>query len=177
VTEDVDITEHDLAEQVIAMLPEGTTAQHGATLLDLIEQHATPSLLGWSHSRHVTSLGTYVKGVKADQEKRRQAERDITYGVSSATGLPISPTLSVKTDAGPQLMLWFRASPQQFVEAVLREQQVVDGRHNSNSVRMRVVQLLLDNEELMALATLEDVCRSLGLDPQALNLNELDVAS
>lgn len=172
-----DLTERDLAEQVLTSLPNGTKNAHGSALLRLIEQHDINHVNAWRQGRLIASLGRYVSDVRADLERQRQAERDLTYGVASSTGLPISPTLSVKTDEGRQLLLWYRASPRQFIDAVLREQQVVDGRHSSNALRMQVVQLLLDHEELMDLPTLEDVCKSLELNPQSLDLDSLEAAS
>lgn len=122
----------------------------------------------------MSALGAYVQGIKAAEEKRKQADRLMSLGVSTATGRPISPVISIRRpDGSSQGVLWTEAEPLAFVEAVLREQRVVDGRNDSNALRLAIVRLIESREDLAALPTLGDVCREVGVDPDALDLSEL----
>lgn len=162
----------DLAEEVIADLPNGSKQERGEEFLVRAEERGV--LAEWIRERTVASLGSYVHGVKVGLERREQAQRLISYGVSAATGRPITPTLSVRTEDGSrQGVLWIDATPAQFIEAVLREQNVIDGRSDSNAVRLKVVRLLEERPDLMTLPTLGHVCKVIGMDPDALGLDGL----
>lgn len=71
-------------------------------------------------------------------------------------------------------MLWTEASPRQFIEAVLREQSVIDGRNDSNAIRLQVVEMIQTDKRLMELGTLRDVCAELDVDPDMLGLDDTD---
>lgn len=168
---------HAIAEQVAAMDPKGTKSAWGKAFLTLAAEHGMDDLADWQAAQLIAASGTYVAKVRAAEERRRQAERLLTLGLSTAGGRPITPTLSVRAEGGGrQGVLWYEATPLQFIEAVMREQAVVDGRAESNAVRMRLAVQIRESEALMALPTLADVCAALGLDPDTLGLEGLEVA-
>lgn len=171
---DTDLTARDLAEQVIAWDAHASKSEWGEEMLRLIHEHDVDSLHEFVHAQTVHSLGAYVSSVKAGMEKKRQYERQLKRGVSTATGRPVKPTMSIRQDDGSTThMLWIEASPQQYVEAVLREARVVAGRAASNEIRMQVVEAIQGDENLADLPTLADVCRELAIDPDTLELAEL----
>lgn len=163
-----------IAEQVLAMHPKGGHAQWGHAYIDLVDELDADEVRPWMDERQAKDLGRYVGQVEAEREKRRRNERLMARGVAVGTGRPITPTLSVRTPRGTRLMLWTEASPAQFVEAVLREQNVTEGRLAANAVRLTLVQAIKGDDELMALPTLADVCERLGVDPDSLGLTDLE---
>lgn len=165
-------TLYDLAEKVIASDPTATKAEWGKSLLALTEG-ASGDLAAEVHSKLLGALGHYVSGIKSAQEKRRQKQRLMDMGIAY-NGRLINPMLSITTEDGdPQYALWLEATPRQFIDAVLKEQNVVDGRNTSNQVRMQVVKMLQEDESLMDMASLRDVCDQLGVDTDTLALEEL----
>lgn len=163
----------EIAEQVLALHPNASKATWGKVFLALAAEE--PKLEPWLEARQVTSLGHYVTQLKSRRAAQRRNERLIELGVSTATGRPISPTMSVRmADGSRQGVLWVEASPAQFVEAVLREQAVVDGRAESNAVRVQLAEILKGHEALMELPTLGDVCERLAIDPDTLGLEDLE---
>lgn len=170
-----DLTAHDLAEQVIAWDTTASKEQWGKEMLRLVEAHDTKALHEFVTARTVQALGSYVSSVKGAQEKRRQYERQLKRGVSAASGRPVKPTMSIRNEDGSTThMLWIEASPQQYVDAVLRESRVIGGRAASNEVRLQVVEAIQGDEALAEMDTLAQVCRELGIDPDTLALGELD---
>lgn len=159
--DDTDITPRDLAEQAIALHPKSTAAVLGIELSRLISLHA-PHLESWREELAIKALGRYCNTVKA-QLNQEGAPR-VTYD-----GRPMTSTISVNG----QLKLWTECSPAEFVEAVLREQNVVDGRDQSNRSRRAFVNLLRQREDLMAMPTLGDAAQAAGWDVAALDLDEL----
>lgn len=167
-----DITLHDLAGDVLAANPEGTKTQWGAALIRLVGDQED-AIVAEAQAKYVAAMGAYVSGVKAAQARADQSERTahVTYH-----GRPLTPTVSVRGEHGRQLKLWLDASPREFVEAVFREQSVVLGRLNSNKLRVKIAEMCRQDDALMDLDTLTDVCQELHLDPAELELEELDVA-
>lgn len=55
------------------------------------------------------------------------------------------------------------------------EQAVIEGRSTSNALRLQVVEWLENDDTLRELPTVGDVCRAVGVDPAALDLDELAV--
>lgn len=173
-TPSTNLTAHDLAEQVIRWDTNASKEQWGKEMLRLVEAYDTEGLHEFVNTRTVQALGAYVSSVKGAQERQRQYERQLQRGVSAASGRPVKPTMSIRKDDGSTThMLWIEASPQQYVDAVLRESRVIGGRAASNEIRLQVVEAIQADEELASLATLAQVCRKLGVDPDTLALGEL----
>jgi len=169
-----DLNAANLAGQVLSESPHGSKLEWGERFLELARFHAMPHIREFISQRTVAALGSYVAGIKAAEEKKRQNERILSRGISH-TGRLITPTISIRGgDGSRQQGLWVEASPFQFIEAVLREQNVIDGRAASNAMRMKVVEMLQSDPGLMDLATLGEVCRELGVDPDTLGLDELE---
>lgn len=165
----------DLASDVLAWDRRASKHEWGLDLLARVEDADDDALNEEVREKLIGKLGDYVAGVKAAAEKARQAERMLAVGYN---GRPITPTVSVRNEDGStQTMLWIDASPAQFMDAVLREQSVVDGRLRSNIVRLKVVDMLRQDDCLMDLPTLQDVCNALGVNPDTLGLDELDTGS
>lgn len=164
----------DLAADVLLWDPKGSKHDWGVDLLrrvEAAEDDERDTLNAEVREKMIAKLGEYVSGVKASSEKARQAERMLAVGYN---GRPITPTVSVRNiDGSTQSMLWVDATPAQFLEAVLREQSVIDGRRDSNIVRLKVVDMLRQDESLMDLPSLRDVCTVLNVDPDTLGLEEL----
>lgn len=173
-TDDDHVSPKDIAEQVLGDSPSATKNEWGQDFLRLAQEHDQESIEAFIHDRLVANLGSYVAKVKEVREEKRQQERLMQLGVSYA-GRPITRTISVSRSngGGRQMMLWTEASPAQFIEAVQREQHVIDGRKDSNAVRLLVVKMLTRDETLMGLPTLGDVCNHLDVDPDTLGLEEL----
>jgi hypothetical protein len=167
-----DLNLYSLAEQVLRANPKATKYEWGVELRQLVQFHDDRSVNAEVEEKTLTVLGQYVAGIKTNIEKQAQAERHIDRAVSYS-GRLMTPTLSVRTDLGSQTMLWTEASPQQFMEAVLREQAIIDGRRDSNRVRLSVFEMLKEDDQLSELPTLGDVCKQLHIDPDTLGLDEL----
>lgn len=168
-----DLTLADLADHVLALMPDGAKADCGRELLTAVRSYDIDTITTEVEARTIASLGSYVAGRKSAAAKTSQAERLMTYGVTY-TGRPISPTLSIRSEDGTsQLAAWTDATPRQFLDAVLREQKVIDGRNDSNRLRLHVVDLLTQDEALMGLPSLSSVCAALGVDPDLLGLDDL----
>jgi hypothetical protein len=89
----------------------------------------------------------------------------------------MAPTISIRNaEGGSQGVLWIYASPAQFIDAVRREQAIVDGRNASNRLRWEIVRMLEQDDHLRELATLKDVCVELGIDPDTLDLEALEAS-
>ena len=164
-----EVTLHDLAEEVLSIYPSARKDEWGEELIRRVGQEGD-AIQQEAHAKFVAAMGAYVSNIKAAQARAEQAER---VAQVSYHGRPLTPTISVRTDAGRQLMLWLDASPRQFVEAVFREQSVVVGRLNSNKLRVKVAEMCQQDEQLMELPTLADVCNELDVDPEELELEEL----
>lgn len=165
---------HDIADQVLAGNRTANKAEWGEEMWRLIAAHNDEELNGWLRARIVASLGSFVGQVKAAREQRKQKERQREYGVSSGSGRPVNPYLSVRGDDGSrQGLLWIEATPIQFMEAVFREEAVVRGRAEANAVRMKLAELIQEDEQLQELADLKTVCSELNIDPDTLGLAEL----
>ncbi len=165
-----DLTLSDLADQVLRWCPDGTKVDWGAEMFKLAELYGLDSEV---HAKTITALGTIVSHLKARRAKAAKAQRLLDLGVTFQ-GRPITPTLSIRGEDGDrQLPLWTEASPQQFVEAVLREQGVVDGRNDSNVIRLTLVRAMQADASLMELPTMLDVCVELGIDPDMVGVEEI----
>ena len=160
-TDDNDITPRDLAEQAIALHPKSTAAVLGMELDRLIALHA-PHLVEWREEQAIKTLGRYCNTVKA--QLNQEGAPKVTYD-----GRPMTSTISVNG----QLKLWTECTPAEFADAVAREQNVVDGRNQSNRSRRAFVDLLRQREDLMAMPTLGDAARAAGWDIDSLDLDEL----
>jgi hypothetical protein len=168
---------HAIAEEVIDLHPGADKATLGQAFLDTAEGSDMADFDDWCRAQLLRVAGQYVSGIRAAREKRRRNERLLSRGVAVATGRPITPTISVRgTDGSRQQVLWVEATPRQFVDAVLREQAVVDGRAESNAIRMQLAELVRGDEQLMALPALRDVCAELAIDPDTLGLEELEAS-
>lgn len=167
----------DIADEIIAGDREGGKDEWGREMWRLINEHDDEELNGFLHRRIITTLGAYVTSVNASNERRKQNKRLLSRGVSTATSRPVTPTLSVRRDNGTrQAALWTEVSPRQYMEAVFREQRVVQGRFDSNAIRMQVAELIRDDEHLMSLSTLDAVCAELNVDPDTLGLADLEAS-
>lgn len=173
-----DSVQQAIAEQVIGLHPHGSKREWGRAFLALAEDFADdPELAAWLRAREEASLGRYCADIQQHRQRVAQNERLMTRGVAVATGRPINPSLSIRNEGVAQLMHWIEATPEQFIEAVLREQRVVDGRRDANAVRLALVELMKDDERLMKLPTLADVCAELGIDPDTLGLGDLETGT
>lgn len=168
-----------IAEQVLGLHPKGTKLEWGKAFMALADDNFCddPDLQDWLESREYSSLGKYVSDVRASKEKAAQNERLMSRGVAVASGRPVNPSLSIRHEGVTQLTAWTEATPEQFIEAVLREQRVVDGRSDANAVRLGLVELMKDDEHLLSLPTLADVCAELGIDPDTLGLDDLETGT
>lgn len=167
-----DVTLLDLAQQVLTWAPNGTKQEWGAELLRLVHAHQSESLDREVENKLIAALGTYASGLKASRERSEQAQRMLDRGIAY-NGRLVTPTIAVRGDIGSQQVLWTEATPRQFIDAVLREQKVIDGRNDSNRMRRQLVELLLQDERLLDLDSLGAVCTELGIDPDTLALEEL----
>ncbi|MDH2424856.1 hypothetical protein [Sphaerisporangium sp. TRM90804] len=166
-----------IAEMVLGLHPGADKAIWGAEFIKLAAEHDDPEINAWIDSRLEAALGSYVNTVRTRREAQRRNERLIARGVSVTSGRLISPSMSVRrSDGARQGVLWVEATPAQFVEAVFREAAVVDGRAESNAIRMQLAALLKSDKQLMKLPTLADVCAELRLDPDTLALDTLPEA-
>jgi hypothetical protein len=166
-----------IAEQVLGMHPDADKNTWGRAFLELADEHDMPDLEDWREAQVVLAASRLVTRVKAARERRRRDERLLSRGVAVTTGRPITPSISVRTEDGArQTVLWVEATPRQFVDAVLREQAVVDGRAESNAIRMQLAELLQGDKKLMSLPALREVCAELEIDPDTLGLDELGAA-
>lgn len=166
-----------VAEQVLASHPDGNKEIWGRAFLEVAEEVDAEALERWTERKVIAAAGRAVSDFKGRREAQRRNERLIARGISVATGRPISPTISVRSpDGSRQHALWTQVPPQEFVEAVMREQSIVDGRRDANAIRLRLVRMLQADEQLMALPTLGDVCAELDIDPDTLGLDELEAA-
>lgn len=173
-----DLTLADLAEQVLLANYTGTKDQWGEELLQLVDAHDARCLAEEVRRKTVAALGNQVSQVKSRRERTAQNERLMARAVSAdgrPMGKPLSPTLSVRTESGArQSTLWIFATPRQYIDAVLREQKVIDGRNDSNAIRLHLVDLIQEDEHLQDLPTLKDVCDELGINPDTLGLEDLE---
>lgn len=165
---------HDLAEQVLAWDYHASKNEWGEEMLRLVRSHNDDELTQFVHERTVAALGAYIGSVKAAMERRKQQERILQRGISTATRRPVNPYLSVRgSDGSRQGLLWIEATPVQFMEAVFREETVVRGRAEANAVRMQLAELIQQDDGLQDLSSLKDVCSELHIDPDTLGLEEL----
>ena len=163
-----------IADQVLGLLPTGSKVDWANKFMDIADEQDDPAINAWLEQRLIVAIGDYINGRKALAAKHRQNQRLIDLGISVVNGRPISPHLSVRGDDGTrQGVLWIEATPQQFVDAVFREQAVVDGRAAANAVRMQLAGLIQSTPDLMVLPSLREVCDELKLDPDTLGLEEL----
>lgn len=171
-----DLTLSDLADQVLMANYNGTKRDWGQELLDLVRAHDEQHLMTAVHEKTVTALGNVVNSRKTSRETAAKNERLASRAVAY-TGRPLNPTISVRTESGArQGVLWIYATPRQYIDAVIREQKVIDGRNDANAVRLQLVELMQQDDHLQDLATLKDVCDELGIDPDTLGLDDLDAA-
>lgn len=173
-----DLTLADLADQVLSANSDGTKYEWGSELLDLVHAHDEPGLDAEVRGKTVVALGNLVNGRKSAQEKAAQQQRVKSLPIDY-NGRPLaSPTISVRGETGArQGVLWINATPQQYIEAVIREQRVVDGRNNANAIRLQLVEVMQRDEHLLTLSTLKDVCEELDINPDTLGLEDLEAAS
>lgn len=162
------LTPADLADQALEI--EGTSASKtilGKRMLDLIAEHDEAHINSWRHARLVASMGAFVS-----QHKARLIQDEAPK--VSYQGVPMTGGISVgSSNSSRQMALWLDVSPQEFIDAVQREQNVVDGRSASNRVRLQIMQIVTADEELSQLPTLRAVLDALEIDPNELNLDEL----
>lgn len=172
-----DLTLYDLANQALDAGYDCTKQEWGEELLRLADLHSESVAIQQElRDKHVATLGKYVSDVKAQREKRAHAKRLMNRAVSYS-GRVMTPTISIRNaDGVTQGVLWIDATPRQFIEAVRREQAIVDGRNDSNRVRWNLARACLDDEHLLDLPTLKDVCAEMGVDPDTLGLSELGAA-
>lgn len=164
-----------ITDQVLHLHPDGNKTEWGEVFLDLAAEQDPDAFEEWSRTKLLAAAGNAVSRESSRRRERERNERLLSRGVAAATGRPINPTMSFRAaDGSRQLLLWIDASPQQFVDAVMREQAIVDGRNDANAVRLQVVELLRKNKRLMALSTLRDVCTEMEIDPDTLGLDELE---
>jgi hypothetical protein len=161
----------ELADDVLAGNPKGSKAEWGRAMRDLA---AAEGMAAYLEAKLIETLGNYVSGRKASNEQHSQVARLAGLEVSH-TGRPLSPTISVRRpDGARQLVLWIDATPQQFIDAVFRQQNTIDGLQTANSVRFELAAQMQADESLLALPTLRAVCDRLDLDPDTLGLDELE---
>ncbi len=167
-----------IAEQVLGLYPDSSKVEWGQAFLELAGGFDEPEFAVWLEAREHSSLGAYVAAVKSAKERRAQHERLMARGLAVATGRPINPAMSIRRDGyAPTSMLWTEAQPQEFIEAVMREQRVVQGRLDANAARLALVALMKDDEHLLSLPSLGHVCDELGIDPDTLGLGDLETGT
>jgi hypothetical protein len=151
---------HELAEKVLTALgDDAPTLRYGEELEKLVL--ADRQLHHWLQERVWRSLGQLVISVRKQRD-----ERDVEVPTIRYDGRPMTKTIKVNG----QLRLWYEVTPAQWCAAVFREQQVVDGRQESNAVRLELVRLLDGRPDLMGLPTIEAVLTTLGLPLDGYNL-------
>jgi hypothetical protein len=166
-----DSTVADYLDCVLRREPNGTKIEWGQSLARLIEREGNANVKTWQRERLAATLGAAVASRQAQLKKAEQPA--LTHDGKGL--LSITPTLSVRTDRGSQQKLWVECTPAEFIHAVRREQAVIDGRSTSNALRLQVVEWLENDDTLRELPTVGDVCRAVGVDPAALDLDELAV--
>ena len=184
----------DFADEVIAAIPDAEDKLMWGRAMDelIAATDDDDPVRDEARGKYLMALAQVVSnrlaGIARREAKRRAkdaAERE-SMGEEGfhvdANGRPfgrkaemvMSPMISVKNESGgSQLTLWTKASPARFVEAVIREQSVVDGRSDANAIRMAVVRIINTDESLMALPTVQDVLDVLGIDHEVLALGDL----
>lgn len=173
-----DLTLSDLADQVLSANRNGSKHEWGSDLLALTQAHDEPEIDDEVRGKTIAALGNVVNGRKSAQEKQAQRDRLANLAISYDGRPLLNPTLSVRAPSGArQGKLWIDATPQEYIEAVIREQRVVDGRNNANAIRLQLVEVMQRDEHLMTLPTLKDVCAELNINPDALGLEDLECAS
>ncbi len=172
-----DLTLYDLANQVLDWGNDCTKHEWGEELLRLAQLHPDAiSVQQELNDKIVAGLGKYVSDIKASRERKAHAARLMNRAVSYS-GRVMTPTISIRDETGAtQGVLWIHATPAQFIDAVLREQAVVDGRNRSNRLRLHLVKRMQADESLRELAMLKDVCDAEGIDPDTLGLDELEAS-
>ena len=162
----------DLARQAAAFATD--KREQGERLVELIEFHLGADFADqWRDEAAVLRAGRYVSDVRTADARRQQEKQAVRQGVSVGSGRLVSPVMSVRTEHGRQLVLWERATPAQFVEAVHIEQAVANGRLRANRPRYELAERIQTDRELMQLPTLGDDCLALGVDRDTLDLAEL----
>lgn len=162
-----EITPADLADQVLDAMPNGSKLEWGDELRALANVNHMDDFI----DRKLTEgLGQFVSSRKAALARKDQAAKALAIGYN---GSALSPVLSVRSNGATTLALWVDVSPKQYVEAVLREQNVVEGRNRSNQIRLQLATQMIADDILMGLSTLREVCTAIGVDPDALGLDEL----
>lgn len=159
---DSDVTARDLVEQAIQMHPDAKDSTLGVALDRLIDLHGTPILRAFRRAQMLKALTTYCKSIKASME--RESGPTVSYA-----GRPMTSTLGVNG----QLKLWTECSPAEFIDAVAKEQRVIDGRNDSNRTRRAFVDLLRSRGDLLELPTLGAALEAAGWDANALDLDDL----
>jgi len=166
-----------IAEHVLASHPQANKDVWGRAFLDVAEEMDGEGLEQWTQRKLIAAAARAVSDFKRAREERRRNERLMERSIAVATGRPISPTMSIRMpDGSRQHALWTQVPPQEFIEAVMREDSVVNGRRDANAVRLRLVKMIRADESLLALPTLADVCAELEIDPDTLGLEELEAA-
>lgn len=158
----------ELADEVLDDMPNATKYEWGQ---ELSKRARSENLYAEINDRLNTSMGALVTSRKSTRESAAMDARAPKVGYD---GSLLSPVISVANpDGGRQLTLWVNATPDQYVNAVTREQNVVDGRNRSNKVRLQLVERMIADPTLMELPHLKDVCVALRIDPDTLGLAEL----
>lgn len=158
-------TEYDLAVSVIAENPDATKVALAEAMYARLTASTDVALKDFLRRQTIRGLANYMGATKAAMEA--DAAPKVSYG-----GRPMTSTIAVNG----QLKLWTACSPQEFVDAVLREDAVVTGRAESNRVRTAFVDQLKASSDLMSLPTLADAVAAAGWDIDALDLDSLEAS-
>lgn len=164
----------DLAEQVYHWRPDGNKPEWGKELLRLARLFNLDEQV---EDKTVAVLGYMVSSRKRDIKQRaaekRAKDKALRYGFDYNGRRLMTETLSAKNDEGhPTLFDWVHLPPNKYIEAVLREQAVANGRVDSNAIRLELVKVMRKDPTLLDLPTMKDVCDKLEIDPDLVGLIE-----
>lgn len=148
-------TPHALAETALRQVGRNATKRElGKALIDLMVKAKSRLCNEWRQEREFNSAGKFVTGIRSRQDQENKLVPSISYD-----GRPMTKGIS---DHG-QMRLWYEVPPATWCNLALREQQVVDGRHQSNIVRLKLAEMLKGRPDLMGLPTIGDVLKALRL--------------
>jgi hypothetical protein len=165
-----------LAEDAITKAggPGVPTAEQARLFHRMMTGSRDPNITGWRARQVYVVALAHVTHVATAMMRRAAQDRRDTLGIVGRPAVP--DTIPVRTRTGEtQLKLWPDAAPAEFVEAVFREQKIIDGRHRANQLRVDLAHDIKADPVLEHLPTLRDVCVRLSIDPDTLGLDDLAV--
>jgi hypothetical protein len=159
------------AREIYEANPDGTKEQWGSALFERLTQVGDPAFDYWLERAQLVACARAVERAKREAEASRFALAHDGRALPSAAMLSVAAT-NADGDVVRQLKLFRYCTPQEFVEAVRREEAVLKGRFKSNEKRLELVGLLALRPELMGEPTIEAAIKRAGLDPDEFFLDE-----